>query len=266
MPLYILIPWLIAITLAGAAELHASPTTVMGELGESMAREALAGPQRTIVNVQHGRHGMDFLYYETVDDQERLHVSEVKAGGSQQSQKLQLSPEEQALLQKHGIQPEPLTGNRYPLTQGSHGYNLVQADRALKQQAKMNQRVATLQAGGILGKGDAAALARHLKTLNLPLSPVEEHLLDSAARGNADALRQLNQRHHARIAAAQQQATTQLNRVADDIAHRRYTNQLIRVDAQGGRFAILATTLDEAGQPRLDTTGKPLTREISNVH
>lgn len=265
-PLRTLIPWVMAITLTGAGELHASPTTVMGELGESMAREALASPQRTVVDVQHGRHGMDFLYYETVDDQERLHVSEVKAGGSQQSQQLQLSPEEQALLQKHGIKPEPLAGNRYILTQGSHGYNLVQADRALKQLAKMNQLVATLQAGGILGKGDAAALARHLKSLNLSLSPVEEHLLASAARGNADALRQLYPRHQARIAAAQQHATEQLTRIAGDIADRRYTNQLIRIDAQGGRFAILATALDEAGQPRLDAAGKPLTREISNVH
>lgn len=72
-------------TLTATAEITASPATSIGDLGENMARTALDSPTRSIVEVKHGRHGLDFLYYEQVDGRDVLHVSEVKAGGSQQA-------------------------------------------------------------------------------------------------------------------------------------------------------------------------------------
>lgn len=252
---------LLMVALVGASELSASPATVTGELGEGMARTALDSPGRTVVEVQHGRHGMDFLYYEPVDGREVLHVSEVKAGGSQQAQKLALNPDELALLNKHGIVPESLGGNRYQITQGSHGYNLVQIDRALRQQAKMDGLLATLKTDGIISNQDAKRLAVHLRELKPALSPVETNLLERAAGGgDTAALRKLIQTRQPELTALNQQASQQLRRVEQDIAARRYTNQLIRVRSVDGRAIIEALPLDAAGK----ASGQP--REIRNLN
>ncbi|EGV16449.1 hypothetical protein [Thiocapsa marina] len=252
--------WLVVAMVVGTSAAFASPQTSMGEIGEGMARHATGGHERTIVEVKHGRHGMDFLYYDRVDGREVLHVTEVKAGGSQQTQKLKLNVDEQSLLKKHGITPQHLGGNTYQITQGSHGYNLVQIDRATKRQANVERILSGLTGGEVVGKQDTEKLAVHLRNLNPALSPVEERLLERAVGKDTTALNDLIQRRRSELLALNRQANEQLRRVERDIASQNYTNQLIRVRSQDGRFSVDAQPLDGFGNP----SGQP--REIRNLN
>lgn len=254
---------LLAILLTAAAGLGAAPVTMMGDLGEQMAHQALGGSTLRVVDVQHGRHGMDLVYYDQVAGQERLHIAEVKAGGSQQARHLQLTDDELKLLRQHGIQPESLGQQRYQITQGSHGYNLVQARRATERQVRLDRLVSILREGGALSPHEVRDLANHFARLDSTLTPADRHLLEKDTKGNAATLRHLRhlyRRHATQLISAHAAHGEELQRIERAIQTRQYTNQLLRVDSQGGRFSIVALALDDAGK----LMGTP--REIGNIN
>jgi hypothetical protein len=251
----------LGIAILSAADGLASPATVMGDLGEGMANQAWCGPSCSVVDTHHGRHGIDFLYYDTTDGEEKLHVAEVKSGGSQPNQSLKLSDDELELLRKQGIKPEQLPGGHYKVPQGTHAYNLVQMNRKVADFNKLNSSFETLKSGGNVSKNDAKRLAQHLESLKLPLTPYEEKLLRQAKdKGDMAMLKEVIKRKEAELNAAQQQASKLLKKAQADVVAKKYANELVRVTSKDGRFSIVSDTLDkQTGSP----TGK---QEVKDIH
>lgn len=240
---------------------NASPAIVMGELGESMANQAWCGSACQVVDTHHGRHGIDFLFYENNGGQEQLHVAEVKSGGSQPNQLLKLSDEEVESLRKQGIQPEKLPSGHYKVPQGTYAYNLVQMQRKIVDFNKLNGTYETLKSGGNISKQEAKRLAQHFENMKLPLDPYEEKLLRRAKdKGDIASLNELIKKRQADLTAAQQQAGKLLQKAQADVKAKRYVNQLMRVTSKDGRFSIVSDTLDQVtGQP----TGEQSIKDVN---